>query len=98
MDSDERASLAGWKPHPTFAPENLIIRYQYPRLSMRIWAELDGVHLYAITELPADDRGIGTHHVIAQAVWQPAEVTERAVVDWGHRALRKWLEDALSGG
>lgn len=31
--------------------------------------------------------------VLKTAEWQPKEVSERALVDWGQRALASWLEN-----
>jgi hypothetical protein len=67
------------------------IAWMYPQLNLRVWANLDGVHLHAFTEWCGHD-GRLVHHEIARAVWQPGEVTERRVVDWGRRALAWWLE------
>jgi hypothetical protein len=49
------------------------------------------MHLLASLER-MDDSGRLAYKQIARAVWQPSEVTERAVVDWGRRALVAWLE------
>jgi hypothetical protein len=58
---------------------------------MRVWADPAGMHLLASLERMADD-GTLSYKQIARALWQPKEVTERAVVDWGRRALVAWLE------
>jgi hypothetical protein len=58
---------------------------------MRVWADPVGMHLLASVEQVGDD-GRLEYKQIARAVWQPSEVTERAVVDWGRRALVAWLE------
>jgi hypothetical protein len=86
------ALAAGWRPHPRNTRENREVALRYPELSLRVWAELDGVHLYALIWYPVD--GNQRRHVeIAKAVWQPSEVTEYSVVDWGRRALGRWLVD-----
>lgn len=66
----------------------------YPELRMRVYAAEDGVHLVALLYGP------GSHFerpytVLQHAVWQPREVTDVAVVDWGRRALADWLERQL---
>ncbi len=90
----DAALAAGWRPHPRFSRENLAVKWQFPQLSLRIWAELDGMHLYAIIET-LDEKGRLKHDVIAEAAWQPSDVTEARVVDWGRRALAKYLEGGL---
>ncbi len=65
-----------------------------PELSLRVWCELDGVHLLAYVRRLDD---LGKLHVtdIAQAIWKPGQATEVSVVDWGRRALSHWLEEQL---
>jgi hypothetical protein len=66
----------------------------YPELRMRVWAQPDGVHLLALVYLPGEkySRKVLT---LQNAVWQPSDVTELAVVDWGRRALSHWLSEQL---
>lgn len=61
---------------------------------MRVWAAADGVHLMALLYLPGPRVGRPLN-VLQAAVWQPHEVTEVAVVDWGRRALASWLTEQL---
>jgi len=89
-DRTAAALAAGWRPHPRYSRENQAVRWQYPELSLRVWAELDGVHLYATLQ-QLDDRGVVHVESIASATWQPSDVTEAQVVDWGRRALDAWL-------
>lgn len=66
----------------------------YPELRLRVWAEPDGVHLNAFLFSPTG----GEHRnvvPVARATWQPSEVTETSVVDWGRRALAHWLAEQL---
>ncbi len=67
---------------------------RYPELQLRVWAEPDGVHLNAFLLAPqgGQHRNVVT---LRRAVWQPSEVTEVAVVDWGRKALASWLEEQL---
>ena len=66
----------------------------YPELRMRVWAAPEGVHLRALLYLPGPK--LTRELVVLQhAVWQPSEVTEISVVDWGRRALAKWLTEQL---
>lgn len=69
----------------------------FPELITRVWAMSDGMHLKATMLVPG--RGEYPNTVtIAEAVWQPSEVTQVSVVDWAYRALRKWLEDQMLPG
>lgn len=70
--------------------DNLRVRWMYPQLTLRVWAECDGVHLMAYVQTQNAARKL-VHEEIARACWQPAGVTERDVVDWGRRALQRWL-------
>ena len=67
----------------------------YPELAVRIYAAADGMHIRAVVYLPGPKFSRKWIEV-ARAVWQPREVTEVSVVDWGRRALSKWLEDQLT--
>jgi hypothetical protein len=64
----------------------------YPQLTLRVWAECDGVHLLAYVQTWNTVRGV-VHEDIARAVWQPVGVTEWDVVDWARRALTRWLSE-----
>ncbi len=89
----ETAALAaGWKPHVYNLRENLRVRWMYPQLTLRVWCEVDGVHLIAYIEQGTRD-GKLLHEEIANATWKPSMPTERDVVDWGRRALTRWLAD-----
>lgn len=87
----EAAVAAGWRPHPLLTKESLAVQWRYPQLRMRVWADPAGMHLLASLEQMGDD-GRLNYRQIARALWQPKEVTERAVVEWGRRALVAWLE------
>ena len=66
----------------------------FPELRMRVYAARDGVHLVALLYGPGDHVG-RPFTVLQHAVWQPREVTDIAVVDWGRRALAHWLSEQL---
>jgi hypothetical protein len=52
------------------------------------------MHLSAFLWQPGPH--VGRRYILLrQAVWQPSEVTEVSVVDWGRRALASWLEEQL---
>ena len=67
---------------------------QYPELSLRVWASPEGVRLLALLYMPGE-RYTRPLIVLQAALWQPSEVTEVSVVDWGRRALAGWLEEQL---
>jgi len=66
------------------------MKFRYPELSLRVWAEPDGVHLHATLQ-QLDEEGVLRTERVAAAVWQPQGVTSERVVDWGRRALESWL-------
>lgn len=70
------------------------IECRFPELWLRVWATPRGIRLMAILYLsgPRYGRKVET---IADATWQPSQVTEVAVVDWGQRALAAWLTKQL---
>ena len=90
--AEAAALAAGWRPHVYNLRENLRVRWMYPQLTLRVWCEVDGVHLMAYIE-QTSRAGKLIHEEIASAVWQPSMPTERDVVDWGRRALTRWLVD-----
>lgn len=64
---------------------------RYPELTLRVWARPDGVHISAAVSEP------GEHFprrwtVVAQVVFQPREVTEEKVIQWGMGALSTYLQ------
>ena len=68
---------------------------RYPELQMRVWASPEGMRVAAVIWLPGPKYGRRSL-VIKQATWNPREVTEVSVVDWGRRALASWLEEQLA--
>ncbi len=91
----EAAALAaGWKPHPRFSEAAREFTERQPQLTLRVWAELDGVHLLAQVHR-VDPAGRLRVEEVARATWRPRAVTEISVVDWGRRALASWLERQL---
>lgn len=93
---EEAARKAGWVQHPLVSKEATASRWAKPQLSLRVWATFDLVNLLAYVEWMADD-GRLVHHTISTATWRSPEVTEQSVVEWGQRALAKWLGDQLQG-
>jgi hypothetical protein len=74
--------------------DNQAVQALYPSLSMRLWAETDGMHIEATVDMPIG-HGKTRYKILQRAVWQPNEVTEELVVDWGRRALVRHLESLL---
>jgi hypothetical protein len=68
------------------------VERSFPELKLRVSATPVGMRLVASVYLPAD-RFQRKVDVISEAVWTPAKVSLRDVVDWAQRALAKWLED-----
>jgi hypothetical protein len=66
------------------------VKWMFPQFSMRLYADSEGFHCYAIVET-LNAKGQPTRTEIANAVWAPVDVTERLVVSWGARALEAWL-------
>lgn len=74
----------------------IAVSRMYPQLWLNVSAKPDGVHLVA-TLIPPSAVPQPSNRQLVRAVWQPAEVTERLVVEWAYRALRKLLEDDYEG-
>ena len=64
----------------------------FPELHMRISATPVGMRLVVSLYKPGT-RFQRRVEVISEAVWTPRTVSERDVIDWGRRALAKWLAD-----
>lgn len=67
------------------------IKWAFPQLYVRVSADTRGMTVHAMV-VTVNDKGGPHHESIAAVTWQPAEVTERLVVEWAARALRGWLE------
>lgn len=81
---------SNWRPDPRNTPAGKAKRWAFPQLTLRIWAEVDGMNLLAYVQT-VDNAGKLHTEEIGRAVWQPHSVTERMVVDWGRRCLEAWL-------
>lgn len=77
---------------PEFSPEARAFTEQYPALRLHVYCTMGGVALTASVD-HLDPKGRLHVTQVARARWKPAEVSERLVVEWGERALRRWLED-----
>ncbi len=67
-----------------------------PSLHLLIWPTPSAVRLSLVIyySRPGMRR---TCKVLRQAEWNPKEVTERALIDWGQRALSAYLQDLADG-
>lgn len=67
-----------------------------PSLHLLIWPTPSAVRLSLVVyySRPGMRR---TCKVLRQAEWNPKEVTERALIDWGQRALASYLQDLADG-
>lgn len=85
-DGREPTAAAG---RPEWEAQRVLRRY--PELTLRVWARPDGVHIVAAVSEP------GEHFprrwkTVAQVVFQPREVTEQRVIEWGMGALSTYLQ------
>jgi hypothetical protein len=95
--SDKRRPPANWKPHRDLSPEGKAFTATHPSLYLHIWCNFSGVHCVAHVDW-LDEKGKLVRLEIAKASWRPPEVTETLVVEWGERALSRWLESRQEGG
>lgn len=67
-------------------------RMGLPSLHLLIWPTPTAVRLSLVVyySRPGMRR---TCKVLRQAEWNPKQVTERTLIDWGQRALASYLED-----
>lgn len=91
-ERDRAAIAAGWRPHPELTKAADASRWAKPQLTLRVWAVHDLIKTAAYVEWVGDDGKLVVHSV-ADATWRPTVVTEALVVEWGYRALGKWLSD-----
>lgn len=83
---------------PELSPESRRITASFPDLHLRVWCNIKGVSVLAYID-STDGRGIMRRMEIQKALFHPREVTPELVVEWGRRALARWLEDrALAEG
>lgn len=65
--------------------------HRYPELTLRVWARVDGVHINAC--VAEAGQSFPRHWtVVASVVFQPREVTEEKVIQWGIGALSTYLQ------
>lgn len=76
-----------------YQAETARVMRSFPELQLRVYAIQLGVKLEAIMWYPADADWHREVRCVAEALWQPAEVTPEKLVEWGQRALARWLAD-----
>lgn len=84
----------GWEQYKS--DRDRLLR-RYPELSLHIFATKHGVRIYAQLfhgTAPNLPRSVET---IADATWQPSEVTPQKLAEWACRALNAWLTRQLEG-
>jgi len=84
----------GWQQYKS--DRDRLLR-RYPELTLHIFATKSGVRVFAQLL-----RGAAPHlprdvETIADATWQPSEVTPDKLVDWSIRALQAWLTKRMEG-
>ena len=85
----------GWRQHPLLTENWLATRSAVPQLALHVYAIERFVTVYAITEW-TDDEGKQRFHEIARHTWRSSvRPTESMVVEWGYKALGKWLAEHL---
>jgi hypothetical protein len=89
--SRNKAYVKGLPGAPELSEESRRLTGAFPDLHLRVWANIRGVNIHAYIDC-SDGRGILRRTEVARALFQPSEVTEEKVVDWGRRALSHWLE------
>ena len=83
---------AHWKGNRDLSEEGKAFTATHPSLYMHVWCNFSGVNVVAYVDwLNGKGRLIRTE--VAKATWRPPEVTERLIVEWGERALSRWLSE-----
>ena len=84
----------GWQQYKS--DRDRLLR-RYPELTLHVFATKGGVRLFAqLYHGTGVDRPRRVE-TIADATWQPREVTPEKLADWGRRALEAWLTQQLEG-
>lgn len=75
----------------SLSPEGKAFTATHPALMLHVWCNFEGVHVTAMVDW-LDRHGKLQRIEVARASWKPPAVTEELVVEWGARALSRWLE------
>jgi hypothetical protein len=84
----------GWRQYKS--DRDRLLR-RYPELSLHMFATKDGVRVFAQLYRAAEPHLPRSVETIADATWQPKEVTPDKLVDWSIRALQAWLSRRMEG-
>lgn len=84
----------GWQQYKS--DRDRLLR-RYPELTLHIFATARGVRIMAMLYHGAGRDSARSVETIADATWQPPEVTEEKLAEWAVRALNAWLAKQLSG-
>jgi len=69
----------------------------HPQLTLSIWPTKDGLNLSLRTRTMLKN-GQRDDHLVLEATWAPAEVTEAKIVDWAQRGLAHYLAQLVQPG
>jgi len=84
----------GWQQYKS--DRDRLLR-RYPELSLHMFATKRGVRVMAMLYRGAGPAEARKCETIADATWQPQEVTEQKLVEWSIRALQAWLTRRMEG-
>jgi hypothetical protein len=84
----------GWQQYKS--DRDRLLR-RYPELSLHTFATKNGVRIMAMLYHGASERHPRSVETIADATWQPSEVTPEKLAEWSVRALNAWLNKRLEG-
>jgi hypothetical protein len=70
---------------------------RYPELTLHMFATKSGVRVMAMLYHGAGANSPRSVETIADATWQPPEVTPEKLAEWSCRALQAWLDKRLAG-
>jgi hypothetical protein len=84
----------GWQQYK--ADRDRLLR-RYPELTLHMFATAKGVRILALLYHGAGATSARSVETIADATWQPKEVTPEKLAEWSCRALQAWLTRRLEG-
>ena len=93
-DHEPFVADAGWTQYKS--DRDRLLR-RYPELSLHIFATAKGVRIMAMLYHGAPKTTPRHCETIADATWQPSEVTPDKLGEWAVRALNAWLARRLEG-
>lgn len=84
----------GWQQYKS--DRDRLLR-RYPELTLHVFATAHGVRIMAMLYHGAGKDAARPVETIADATWQPKEVTSEKLAEWACRALNAWLQKRLEG-